>query len=123
MTSFSASTMLRTGKVPGVDGCRGLETKALNFSPLLVTELLPLELLQENNTRLAAKRLKKDNPFFKREAPRRMKDRGLDARSGIIAEPLALNLSLSAGRWILQKCKTSGHLVFSEACPRIFWIA
>jgi len=114
-TSLRASTMFMTGSVPVVAGSRGLETKALNFSPLLepVLELLLLELLQENSNKHVAKRLKKDNPFFKRKAPRRMKDRGLDARSGIITEALTLSRARRA-HTSLSKCKTSTHLVFSK---------
>lgn len=92
-TSFNASTMLTTGSVPAAAGWSGFEMKARNLRPLrepvLERELLLLP--QESSSTPAAVRLRRNNPFFKRKTPRRMKDRGLDARSGIITEASLLN--------------------------------
>jgi hypothetical protein len=84
--SFRASTMFNTGVVEIVVGARGLETKTRNLSPLGRLPELELELPQELNTAAVIRSAQAAKAFFKTEAPNRLGDGELDARSGIITE-------------------------------------
>ena len=89
--SFSALTIFNTGDVEIVDGCSGLETKTRNFRPLGRLPGLEFELPQELNTAAAISSTKAAaKAFFKTEAPKKVGDGELDARSRIITfRPLA----------------------------------
>jgi hypothetical protein len=85
--------------VPAVpDGNKGFETKARTASPLgfvVVVEVVPVVVegletlpLQETKTRLTTRRTTQASAIlFKPETPKSMKDKDLDAKHRIIAEP------------------------------------
>jgi hypothetical protein len=77
--------MLKTGKFPPTDGCKGLDTKALNPKPL--RSVLELELPQETKNTLARMRTAiPPKTLFKLGTPKSMKDSNLDAKERIITE-------------------------------------
>jgi hypothetical protein len=71
-------------------GCNGFETKARNLRPLVLVclEELPQETIA---TPLAMSTPTAIKVLFKPGTPKSMKDGDLDAKAGIITEPLATN--------------------------------
>ena len=85
-----ASTIFRTGALPDAVGCKGFETKARNVRPLVLVclEELPQETIATPLARRTAIAIK---VLFKPGTPKSMKDGDLDAKAGIITEPVAAN--------------------------------
>jgi hypothetical protein len=117
-TSFVASMMFNTGAVEIIAGDSGLETKTRNLSPLAALPELELEVPQEVNEAVAIRTAQTGaKAFFKTEAPKRIGDGELDARS---ADYNRVRRKLLGRHHILtlepaspDGCKSRSHLVFS----------
>jgi hypothetical protein len=122
--------MFRTGVGPRLEGCKGFETKARKLSRLLLCWLLLGLLYLPQDTRIVAtmRTTRVIALLFKPGTPQNMRDRDLDAKKRIIAEPIGGICLGGPGRvaegakppFILYSQLVFSNSVFSIQCPLTF---